>query len=203
VSRYSDYDDEEAYPGQFELYQANLRRAFKGKRGRKFLADLREALLALPEHRLIEGAMCTVGAAERKAALLAQAERQKAFLDAQFADRWGPAELDTEFADDLDQHVQRDGEGVCGIGAYLWHQKVKAGMDPEEAFRSLPLLLGTEDGGLYETAALAAKEADVAASVAWEAAYRNDETWSDKTPEERHAAFIAWIDHELAEPADA
>jgi hypothetical protein len=55
VSRYSDYGDEEAFPGQFDLYLANLRRAFAGKRGRKFLAGLREALMALPEHRLLHG----------------------------------------------------------------------------------------------------------------------------------------------------
>ena len=198
MSRYSGYDDDEDFPGQFEMYQANLRRAIKGKRGRKFLAELRAALLALPQARLIEGAMCTVGADRRKAELLAEAERDKAGYDEQFAARYGPASLDTDAADDLDRHVKRDGEGVCAIGAYLWHKKVKAGMDPAEAFDSLPLILGTGDGGIAETAALAAAEADVASMVAWEVAYVNDESFDSKTPEERHAAFIAWIDNTLA-----
>ena len=38
-------------------WEHNARRALKGKRGRKALADLRAALLALPEPRLIEGAL--------------------------------------------------------------------------------------------------------------------------------------------------
>ena len=198
MSRYSGYDDDEDFPGQFALYESNLRRAIKGKRGRKFLAELREALLALPQARLIEGAMCTVGADKRKAELLAEAERSKAFLDSQYAERYGPADLDTEDADDLDRLVKRDGEGVCAIGAYLWHQKVKAGMDPAEAFDSLPLILGTADGGLHETAGMVAQRGDVASMVAWEVAYMNDESFDAKTPEERHAAFIAWIDKALA-----
>jgi hypothetical protein len=78
MSRYSDYDDYEGEPEQVLAagrWERNARVALKGKRGRKALAELREALMALPERRLIEGAVCTVGAAGRKAALLAEAER--------------------------------------------------------------------------------------------------------------------------------
>lgn len=205
MSRFGDYDDYEGEPEQILAmgrWERNARAALKGRRGRKALAELREALMALPEHKLIEGALCTVGAGQRKAALLAEAERDKAALDEIYASYGGnatpPAPLDTEAIDDLDQHLERDGEGVCGMGAYIWYQKVKAGLDPAEAFASLPTLLGTGDGGLEETASLAAREAGVAYTLAWELAYRNDETWGDKTPEERHAAFIAWIDRELA-----
>lgn len=43
----------------------------------------------------------------------------------------------------------------------------------------------------------------MAFTLAWELAYRNDETFRDKTPEERHAAFVAWIDEQLAGTAVA
>ena len=43
----------------------------------------------------------------------------------------------------------------------------------------------------------------MAFTLAWELAYRNDETFRDKTPEERHAAFVAWIDGEKTAPGTA
>lgn len=60
---------EEEFPGQFELWQANCSRSIKGKRGQAELRILRDALLALPEKRLIEGLLyddeggvCAIGA---------------------------------------------------------------------------------------------------------------------------------------------
>ena len=199
MSRYSDYDDydDDNWALNMGRWEHNARVALKGKRGRKALAELREALMALPEHRLIEGAVCTVGAEQRKAELLAEAERDKARMDEQYADKYGPATLDTEAADELERHVNRDGEGVCAIGAYVWWRKVKAGADPAEAFASLPGLPDESDG-LHETAELARDQAGMTLTLAWELAYRNDETYRSMTPEARHAAFIAWIDQQLA-----
>jgi hypothetical protein len=63
------YADEEDRPGQFALWDANVRRSLKGKAGQKALRELRDALLALPEKRLIanlltddRGDVCAVGA---------------------------------------------------------------------------------------------------------------------------------------------
>jgi hypothetical protein len=53
---------------KYELWHANLRRAMQGKRGQAFLRELLEALDALPQKRLIQGAMeqsgevCALGA---------------------------------------------------------------------------------------------------------------------------------------------
>lgn len=62
-------DFDEIFPGQAALINANLRRSFKGKSGRAELHILRDALLALPEKRLIKGVLqnkdgevCAVGA---------------------------------------------------------------------------------------------------------------------------------------------
>jgi hypothetical protein len=202
VSRFDACDDDEDFPGQWELYQASLRRALKGKRGQRFLRELREALLALPERRLIGGAMCTVGADQRRAGLVAAAEREYAGSVAFDAGQraaghpvYGEPALDLGAAEMLDDHVRAQGEGVCAGGAYLWHQKVRAGMDPLEAFASLPLLLGhyDEDGEPWPPHA-----ARVARSVAWEVGSRNDDTYEAKSPEGRWQAFMDWIDRELA-----
>ena len=164
MSRYEYDGDESAMP--YGLWRSNVDRALKGKRGRQALRDLRDALQALPEPRLIEGALCTVSPEKRPVRYLA---------DEQLG-------------------------GVCAIGAYLWHQKVKAGMDPAEAFDSLPTL-PDDDSELHDTAKLAESEARMTYTLAWELAYMNDEKWGRKSPEERHAAFLAWLDAELAEPA--
>lgn len=46
--------DEEDFPGQFELWQANCHRSIHGKKGQKELREFEAALLALPEKRLIK-----------------------------------------------------------------------------------------------------------------------------------------------------
>lgn len=49
------YSDEEDRPGQFALWNANCQRSLKGKAGQRELRELKAALLALPEKRLIHG----------------------------------------------------------------------------------------------------------------------------------------------------
>lgn len=51
------YSEDEDFSGQFELWQANCLRSLKGKRGQAELHELRAALLALPDKRLIHGAL--------------------------------------------------------------------------------------------------------------------------------------------------
>ena len=51
------YSDEEDFGGQFELWQANCERSMRGKKGQCELLELRTALLAMPEKRLIHGAL--------------------------------------------------------------------------------------------------------------------------------------------------
>lgn len=51
------YTDEEERPGQFALWDANCRRSMRGKAGQRELRELEAALLALPEKRLIDGAL--------------------------------------------------------------------------------------------------------------------------------------------------
>lgn len=70
------YSEEEDYPGQFELWQANCERSIRGRVGQEELRELREALLAMPEKRLIlgtlddeEGGVCAVGAYARRKGL--------------------------------------------------------------------------------------------------------------------------------------
>lgn len=51
------WTDEEDCPGQFALWDANIRRSIKGKVGQRELKVLEDALLAMPDKRLIRGAL--------------------------------------------------------------------------------------------------------------------------------------------------
>jgi hypothetical protein len=160
MSRFGDWDGDEDFQNQGYFWMKRAQLALEGKRGRKALVELREALMALPEPRLIEGAFC---------------------------------------------EPKRDGNRivggeVCAVGAYAWYKKVKAGMDPVEAFGSLPHIGDDEFyGGSIETAR-AGRDAGLTYTLAWELGDMNDETFAGLTPEERHAAFIRFIDKELARP---
>lgn len=158
MSRFAD-GYEADYNNAGELWMNRVRLAFGGKPGRKRLAELREALLALPEHRLIESAVCK------------------------------PI---------IENEVVVGGE-VCVIGAYLWHQKVKAGMDPVEAFGALPTI-DPDYGNAGDQTARLGKAAGMTFTLAWELANQNDEEFGGYSPEERHAAFIRVIDEQLARP---
>lgn len=65
------YSEDEDYPGQFYLYQANCTRSVKGQAGQKALRELEAALLALPSKRLIAEELddgqdvCAIGALVR------------------------------------------------------------------------------------------------------------------------------------------
>lgn len=63
------FSEDEDFPGQFGLWQANCQRSINGKVGQAILRELEQALLALPSKRLIadelenrEGDVCVVGA---------------------------------------------------------------------------------------------------------------------------------------------
>jgi hypothetical protein len=48
------YTEDEDRPGQFALWDANVRRSLRGKAGQLALRELEQALLAMPEKRLIK-----------------------------------------------------------------------------------------------------------------------------------------------------
>ena len=177
MSRFSDdYDyDCEYYTNAADLWQHNVKAALSGKRGKKALAELRDALRALPDKRLIAGALCTVGADQRGAG----------------SNQW--------YRDDLADNIGRQGgEGVCAIGAYLWFKKVKAGIDPQTAFEELPTYLDSDGDADWRTAD-AGKAAGLTYTLASTLAYQNDMSYEGMSPGERYEAFMTWLDDQLAD----
>lgn len=147
MSRWREYDnDDENWALDMGRWQHNARAALKGKRGPKALALLREALMALPEHRLIDSAVCTVGGVDKRLPAMTDAEvaeyaaQTRTGGDPKYAAVWAESmRLEREDARErLAEEIRKQGEGVCAMGAYIWYLKVKEGADPAEAFDSVP-----------------------------------------------------------------
>lgn len=184
MSRYGDGDGGEEYNNATDLWRKTMELALLGKRGRKALGELREALLALPEKRLISRALCTVGVKEKltRAAELHPTERHDLYPFFQ-----------------LEELVEEQGPGVCAVGAYVWWKTMKANdMTPEQAFATMPVLADF-DHDIDETVG-AGQNYGLTFSLAWNLAYTNDETFGDLTPESRYERFLSWIDEQLAKP---
>lgn len=215
MSRYNDGDnDDEFWALDHGRWQHNARAVLKSKRGRKALATLREALEALPDHRLIEGALCTVGGPERVPEVT-DAEIDAHVEDLKLRGYWYAWSSREKVAESMRgrreeerqavaESAAEQGYGVCVNGALLWHLLVKDGQEPDAAFAELPSLTAAL-GDISDTARIAERDAGIAYTLAWELAYRNDETYARKSPEDRYTAFLSWINAELgdAEPATA
>lgn len=179
MSRFACTDYDETFPNEGEFWRHNANLALKGKRGRKALAELREALLHLPERRLIAGALSTPSV---RAVYTAQGEGSYRY--------WA-----REAAVAL---VEREGEGVCAVGAYCWWKEVQKGVDPYEAMVALPATADVLTGDALDTVR-AGEDAGLTSYVAWILGVLNDETLRTCAPEERWERVLAWIDKELAE----
>jgi hypothetical protein len=178
MSRIGESDDyEEDFPNAWAFWERRTRQVLNGRPGRKALAELREALLALPEKRLISDALSTVG---------------KEKVDAERA-RWYEA--------DHDDLLEQQGQGVCAVGAFVWYQRVKAGADPQQAMAELPL--NPYYDGDPEVTVQAGKAAGLTWTLAWVLMSRNDDYFAGLTPEERYEAYMAWLDEKLAAPVVA
>jgi hypothetical protein len=68
MSRVYAWDGDEPYPNASELFQRSVENAIKGTRGQTLLREIEEALLMLPDKRLLsytvceDGKVCTLGA---------------------------------------------------------------------------------------------------------------------------------------------
>ena len=190
MSRGGDYDYEENFPNQAALWWNAAERALKGKRGRKALAELREALLMLPEKRLVAGAIST-------ASLDAKARTMPDEVESFDFHNKVPTMRPNYGKQDALERCATEGIGVCAVGAYLLRKRVmETGESVEEAMRAL--LSSSDVEGYYfdETASLG-EAAGLRFTLAYLLAQRNDEYYEACTPEERYEKFLGWIDREL------
>jgi hypothetical protein len=179
MSRFDcDYSYEEGIPwGLWERIVAN---ALGGRRGQAALAAMEEALLALPEPKLIEGHLAADGQVCAIGALVAHRRAQ-------------------EGAVDIATVIEAMGTGVlcwCGHGHGVHAgggacSAMHIGFSGEARPCSC-VVYEPEAEEVYETAE-AGKAAGLSHSVAWHLAFLNDETLGGRTPEERYEKMLAWV----------
>jgi hypothetical protein len=114
MSRINVSEDCDEFPNAAELWHANIQRSLAGRKGQAILRELRDALLALPQKRLIDeyvaneqGEVCTVGAlllerrvraGEDREAALADLAKVEDYTDSYAADKGVPKILAWWFA---------------------------------------------------------------------------------------------------------
>lgn len=199
-------EGEEQFAGQYDLWQANAKRAIAGRRGQQALRDLEAALLELPSKRLIAGRLahhgevCAIGAlvAHRRAAKGEDRDVVLTELAGQIPVRCecGHSELD---------HVDLTGHcaGCDGARERFRTHALEAGREPDEDLLSRRYSCEAFIDGEYDddgdgdwATVEAAKAVGVTYVLAWELAFANDERYSGLTPEQRYERTLAWVrDH--------
>lgn len=176
MSRFEDnYDEEGAIP--YGLWNTIVENALGGKRGQQALAELEQALLALPEPVLIEGHLaadgqvCAIGAyvAHKRAQAegTSIAETVKAMSEATDCYCTHSKALHT---DDGCAGVRYfDGKTRCSCTKYQ--------PDTEDAWQ-------TVDAGQKHGLRMA---------VAYHLAHLNDEKYADATPQQRYQWMLEWV----------
>jgi len=187
VSRFGDPSDyEEYYPNQGDLWWSNIKRALNGKRGQRALRDLEEALVALPEKRLVrghiatlDGSVCAVGALILHKRVTAGEAREAVLAEFARPEKcWCGHERSAHTAD-----------GAPCSGTWpRW---------PSTTLEQRPCSCehyeaDTEDDGGDATASAGTK-VGLTYSLAWRLAYLNDEDYGEATDEERYEKVLAWV----------
>src|SRR3984957_17819127 len=164
-------DADESFPNETYFWYARVERIISGKRGREILKEVREALLALPEHRLIANALSTFYIVERETA------------------------NDNGWPSDAQYLKTEQGEGVCLVGAYAWHKLVQQGMSPQEAFAAMPNYPDYSGEAFWETADYATRFG-MQRTLAEFLEGMND--WmTGATPERRWEMVMEWLNKML------
>jgi hypothetical protein len=192
------YNEDEDFPGQGELWQANVERSLRGRAGQRALRELLEALEALPDKRLIEGHLvkdgevCTLGAlVVEKKSLGRRREEVLEEFNAALRDATGCTCLHR-------RSVHADGSGRCETCDRLVSEDMHR--PPGRRLDFKPCLSFTEDPYDDEDGYEAAEDTKQAAVdlgvprlVAWRLMEVNDEWYGGLSPEERYEKVVAWV----------
>jgi hypothetical protein len=197
------YSEDEDYPGQFNLFRANVRRSIRGKAGQAALRDLREALLALPNKRLVahylakDGDVCTTGALVLQRRSEVEAKPFDVLAAELSAETEGRASCECYH----ERRFHEGGTGACSE-CVRWHAEVAALPEERRYTIGRPICEAFEDANWGDedeegTTEAAAVEVGVPRLVAWRLVELNDMDLDRETPEERYAKVLAWVEKRL------
>jgi len=177
MTRFDNYDGE-GMP--WELWETVVSNALGGRRGQEALAAMEDALLALPEPKLIEGHLAADGAVCAVGALVAHRKAAREGVDiAAVIDAMSDG-VQCWCGHGRASHVA----GSCSAMTKPWGSQDERPCGCEEYEPD------TEDGS--ETASAGQAEG-LTFTVAWHLAYLNDEQFGGATPEARYKQMLSWV----------
>lgn len=191
------YSEEEDFPGQFFLWQANCDRALAGRKGQAALQQLRRALLELPEKKLAHGriargeVVCAVGALMLDKRLTLGMAREAAL-----------AELNALYNPPCEEcyHYGREHTAYQCTTCAGYVAEGKEYYSPAHPFQALP----DDDDDDRDTSEMAAADGVAAPHlVLWKIVEMNDITYDRETEEERYEGIFRWVERHLKEPVPA
>jgi hypothetical protein len=205
MSRIS-YSEDESFPGQFALWRSNLNRSIASKRGQESLRDLREALLGLPQKRLIshhlakDGDVCTTGALVLYRRIKGGEDYDAALgamvAEAQFCTCWHGRTQHVE-----DGHCNACEKHIKWAINYRAEHPDSRGRVYEDEERQCEQFVEDErfeddedEQGETEGAAV---NVGVPKMVAWRLVELNDMELDRETPEERYEKVLKWVESRL------
>lgn len=191
MSRFPEADEYDPFAqGRWE---ANVERSIKGRKGQQALRDLRDALLAMPEKRLIrdefatpDGEVCAIGAAvaykraQAKGIPITEAAKELAQED---PDSWDGYTKNPETGryEKQVESIRYDRATNSMVPTGEWFT--------EERYH--------DDDPADYTATRGSNEAGFSYTLAWDIGWQNDETWSHLTPEQRWRRCLKWVESRL------
>lgn len=195
------YSEDESYPGQFNLWRANVNRSIAGRRGRAALLDLESALIAMSSKRLIgqkfiDGdEVCAVGALV--VTRLAATGRPEAEVKAQLA-------ADHTYCDRCNHQQSAHLDGQCtscakrDVALAAFYEMYPSHRDEMcTAFVASETSVDDDEEGDTEAEAIKVGVPDL---VAWRLVELNDIELARDTPEERYAHVLQWVQQQLKMP---
>jgi hypothetical protein len=182
MSRF-DYDfDDEGIP--YGLWEQAVSRGLGGARGQQALAALEEALLSLPEAKLVHGHLAAAGSVCAVGAVVAQKRAREEGADLATVIDAMAANCDCGHPRD----AHRTGGGCTGTD---WNGK------PCWCGRYEPR---AEDANETATAGM---DAGLSLTMAYHLAFLNDEQFRDVDPETRFRRVLAWVRRAQGKTEDA
>lgn len=174
MSRFDCDMDDDGIP--YELWQANVSRALGGRRGQDALAAIEEALLALPEPRLIESHLAADGGVCAIGALVAHKQAQSEGVDIRQVIDAMSVRVACWCGHAKEAHRA---EGGCTGRRWLDKPCNCDEFEPE-----------VDDP--WETVE-AGQQAGLKMTLSWHMAQLNDERFGGISPEDRYREMLAWV----------
>lgn len=189
MSRFSDDWDGPDFNNQAELWEMALFRAINGKRGQRALRELEQALLELPEPRLISGHLAANGQVCAVGAMIVHEQMKRGKTRDEALERISDEIYVCTCGHDLKHHQA----GPCSMCVtHSLHYTRIEGWTACQSFMP-DLDYPSNDDMADHTASAGRSMAGLAYTLAWQLAYVNDEECEGATPEHRYEKVLAWV----------